>query len=218
MWHLYCKGRPLGLPVSVGTCRPEKTIAGRRSAGNETANIIAIPALGPPLPFRGEPSTTSWRAILAPRRMPPRHRLSTGLQPLPGFRWATFSRTSPTHPRTPACELRFPKKMLRSQVVNRKIASRTSRGDSAQRGSVSRNGAPQAGRRKGRWAAGRSVPLPEPFPSPPISPPCSLRRAPPFRGEVFKTFLSRRRVLKRIAILGMIAEIIIKISTYTFCY
>ena len=39
-----------------------------------------------------------------------------------------------------------------------------------------------SGEKKGRWAAGWGVPLPEPFPSPPISP-CSLRRPPPFRCE-----------------------------------
>ena len=38
------------------------------------------------------------------------------------------------------------------------------------------------GEKRGRWAAGWDVPLPEPFPSPPISP-CSLRRAAPFRCE-----------------------------------
>ena len=71
----------------------------------------------------------------------------------------------------------------RSYTVPRKsqIAPRKS-GDSAQRWRVSRNGAPQAGEKKGRWAAGWGVPLPEPFPSPPISP-CSLRRPPPFRCE-----------------------------------
>ena len=43
-------------------------------------------------------------------------------------------------------------------------------GDSAQRWRVARNGAPQAGRRRGRWAAAGGVPLPDSFPSPPISP------------------------------------------------
>ena len=39
-----------------------------------------------------------------------------------------------------------------------------------------------SGEKKGRWAAGWGVPLPESFPSPPISP-CFLRRPPPFRCE-----------------------------------
>ena len=101
LWRLYRKGRPLGLPGSVGTCRPEKTIAGRRSAGNETANIIAIPALGPPLPFRGEPIHTLLAGHPRAAADAPGHCISTGLQPLPGFRRTTFTCISPTEPRSP---------------------------------------------------------------------------------------------------------------------
>ena len=72
------------------------------------------------------------------------------------------------------------------------------RGNSAQRWRVARNGGVASGiiggsaaggggmvrrdRKKRLWAAGWDVPLPEPFPPPPISP-CSLRLASPFRCE-----------------------------------
>ena len=80
----------------------------------------------------------------------------------------------------------------KSQIAPRKS------GDSAHRWRVSRNGGFASGiiggsaaggggmvrrdRKKRLWAAGWGVPLPEPFPSPPISP-CSLRQASPFRCE-----------------------------------
>lgn len=60
------------------------------------------------LPFRGDPIHTLLANYPRAAADAPGHQISTGLQPLTGSRWATFTRIpNPTQPRTPlGCDTR----------------------------------------------------------------------------------------------------------------